>query len=198
MNVCFQMLQVMLTRHHKDIHWFQLWHLALKSVMPINHLWITHVMYTFNPTTVPIFKDQYNFILDDAFQHRTTVTLPFWGFQLPFAAGACLCPAFFWGGFKFAKDNFPIFPQDCWEIPRIHNSQELKIIDKYWPCMKLLPICQPSNVNTGEMLIHLFPGVSVAWLQSLNDSHRMYTTALAASIQGHSRLCKIYHGLLIP
>lgn len=99
-----------------------------------------------NPTTVPIFKDQYNFILDDAFKHRTTVTLPFWGFQLPFAAGACLCPAFSWGGFKFAKHNFPIFPQD---------SQELKLIDKYWPCMNSLLICQPSNVNTGEMLIHL-------------------------------------------
>lgn len=103
----------------------------------------------------PNFKDQYNFILDDTFTHRTTLTLPFWGFQLPFAAGVCLCPAFFWGGFKFAKDNFPIFPQDCWEIPRIHNSQELKMIDEYCPCMKSLPICHPSNVNTGEMLIHL-------------------------------------------
>ena len=89
--------------------------------------------------------------LDNTAKHRTTVTLSFWGFQLPFAAGACLCPVFF-KGFQLTKNNFPRIAEKYLEFT---IAKELKMIDKYWPCVKSLPSCQPLNVNMGEMLIHL-------------------------------------------
>ena len=85
--------------------------------------------------------------LDNTAKHRTTVTLSFWGFQLPFAAGACLCPVFF-KGFQLTKNNFPRIAEKYLEFT---IAKELKMIDKYWPCVKSLPSCQPLNVNMGEI-----------------------------------------------
>jgi len=54
------------------------------------------------------------------------------------------------GGSNSQKTISQCFPGIAEKIPRIHNSQELKLIDKYLAMFfQSLPICQPSNVKTG-------------------------------------------------